>query len=166
MSKRLILMRHAKAEKLEGYSSDFDRPITKRGIYDAKLICSELNKHKFIPDAIVASPSKRTKQTAQIVSNCFKKNKIPIDYQFDIYEASISDLLHVIRQTNTNINTLMLIGHNPSITSMVGYLTGSFVEHVSTSGIVIIQLNSVNWQTVLAHKGELIYVLNPKSLKA
>lgn len=166
MSKRLILMRHAKAEKPEGYLADFDRPLAKRGFDDAKLICSELAKHKFIPDGLVASPSKRTKQTAQIVSDCFKKNKIPVDYQFDIYEAAISDLLHVIRQTNNNTNCLMLIGHNPSITSMVGYLTHSFVEHVSTSGVAIIQFNTINWQTVTAHSGELIYVLNPKSLKA
>lgn len=157
-------MRHAKAEKSELFADDFERPLTKRGFDDAALICKFLKQQKIIPKFIVASPSKRTIQTAEIVAKFFDKQVSKTEYDYEIYEASINDLVHAIRRIPEKYKTVMLIGHNPSITGIIGYLTGNFIEHVSTSGIAVLKFKTNNWQLTSQHCAELILLKNPKEL--
>lgn len=157
-------MRHAKAEKSELNDDDFERPLAQRGYNDAGLICDFLKQHKMVPDYVLASPSKRTAQTAEVVLQHFKNQKIKSDFDTDIYEASINDLVHAIRNIPVKYKKPMLIGHNPAITGIVGFLTGVFVEHVATSGIAVLKFNVSNWQLTSQHCAELLLLKNPKEL--
>jgi phosphohistidine phosphatase len=162
--KYLILMRHAKALKESADGSDFSRDLDERGKKDAVVMALALTKTNFQPELIVSSPAKRTKKTSKIMAKELQMNESQIAFDSNIYEAGINDLMHVIHELDEMNSTIMLVGHNPSITSIVGYLTSTFAEHVPTSGIVVVGFQENNWRLVQARTGRVIAYLNPKGL--
>jgi phosphohistidine phosphatase len=66
--KRLIVVRHAKAEKAEAHQRDFMRPLAGRGRRDAAEMGHRLAKRGTQPDAVVSSPAPRALETARIVA--------------------------------------------------------------------------------------------------
>ncbi len=155
-------MRHGKAVKEAASGHDFDRGLEERGKSDVQEVIQQLVKSKHIPELIVASPAKRTLKTAEIALSELKLKREQLLLESSIYEAHISDLMHVIRELDDTCKTVLLVGHNPSITSMVGSLTPSFIEHTPTSGLSVIKLNVPTWQLVQAKKGTLSLSIFPK----
>lgn len=63
--KQIILVRHAKAvERTDWTEKDFDRPLTVSGINSNRIVANYLRLIGVKPDRIVASPSERTRSTA------------------------------------------------------------------------------------------------------
>jgi phosphohistidine phosphatase len=155
-------MRHGKAIKEASSGFDYDRGLEERGKNDVSEVIQSLAKTKFLPELIVASPAKRTLKTAEIALAELKLKKDKLLFESSIYEAHFKDIFHVIRELDDNYKTVLLIGHNPSITSMVGLLTPSFIEHTPTSGLHIISLKVSTWQLVLQPIGKLELTIHPK----
>src|ERR1700749_294585 len=93
--KKLLLVRHAKAEKETG-GKDFDRPLKYIGMQDAGYMADRLKDKSFIPELIVTSSALRTLTTAEIFADHLglpapKKNK-------SIFEATEQTLLKVINE--------------------------------------------------------------------
>lgn len=163
-SLKIVLMRHAKAESgLLVQKTDFERELTKRGIHDIEKAASFLKDQKFTPDYIFCSPSVRTKQTLKELNKKLKLNDKLTDFQTDLYEAEISDIIHIIRMTPAKAHKLLIIGHNPAITSLVGYLSDTFVEHINTSGIALLELVVNDWHLVQPKTAKLLNVFSPKN---
>ena len=55
--RRLLLLRHAKAERLQPGGRDHDRVLAARGRADMKTLGAYLARHSFIPDRAVVSAS-------------------------------------------------------------------------------------------------------------
>ena len=71
--RRLLLLRHAKAERLQLAGSDQNRPLTERGRSDAVRVGAYLARHAFVPDGALVSPSARTRETWSLVAKAFTK---------------------------------------------------------------------------------------------
>jgi phosphohistidine phosphatase len=69
--KTLYIVRHAKSSWEYGGINDIDRPLKKRGIKDAYLISSVLQKKISCPDVFIASCANRALHTAMIFSYSF-----------------------------------------------------------------------------------------------
>jgi phosphohistidine phosphatase len=156
-------MRHAKAIK-SGFSSDYERDLEERGKKDAATMAIALHKSNIKPDLIVASPSTRTKRTALIVAKELNLEPQNLEFETSIYEAEINDLMHVIRSFNDTYKSILLIGHNPSMTGIVGYLTNTFLDHLPTSGIVVVDLQESTWKQTQSRKGRVVWSLSPKGV--
>jgi phosphohistidine phosphatase SixA len=86
--KQIILMRHAKAVEREDWSgADFDRPLTEEGIESNQIVANYLRLIGVRPDMIVASPSIRTKMTAEIIAKKFHEKTIT--FKRDLYNENI-----------------------------------------------------------------------------
>ncbi len=79
------------------------------------------------PDCVIASPSIRTRETAEIMCEQYKISDI--NFLEDLYighESKTRDgnQIHLkrVKQTNTDTDILMLIGHNDDITKFARYL--------------------------------------------
>jgi phosphohistidine phosphatase len=155
-------MRHGKAVKDTTSGTDFDRTLEERGKTEAAFMANLLKQGKNTPDYIVSSPAKRTLKTAEIVAKELGLNKAQLEFESNIYDAGLQDLLHVIRDFNDAYSKIMLVGHNPSITGIVGLLTPNFLEHVPTSGIVVIELNISIWRMAQPQCGKLLWSKGPK----
>ena len=150
--KKLLFMRHAKSSWSEPLQKDFDRTLNDRGKSDAPIMAERIGK-QFIPELIIASPAKRTQKTAKIFIETLKLNDNILEFNMGLYEAEISDILHVIRETDDRVNQLMLVGHNPGFTGIVGFLTENFIENMPTSGAALLQLNILSWKQVSRNCG-------------
>ncbi|MFY8020758.1 MAG: SixA phosphatase family protein [Bacteroidia bacterium] len=162
--KTLILMRHAKALKDSPDFLDHSRTLSDKGKEDAKLMSLALKKEKFIPDLMLSSTSKRTVKTAKIVLEELKLKPEILGLESDLYEASTSDIIHIIRSAPDQKNSMMLIGHNPSFTGMIGLLSNTFIDNLPTSGIAVIQFNIPTWKLTHHQSGKLVWFMHPKLL--
>ena len=58
----------------------------------------------------------------------------------------------------------MIVGHNPAITDIVNYLTGSKIDNVPTCGVAEINLPIKSWNKVEENSANLISFDYPKKL--
>ena len=156
--KKLLLIRHAKAEK-DTSVKDIERPLKYIGIQDAAFMAEKLKDDSRIPQIIVSSPALRTKTTAEI----FADHLLLPDPELSkaIYEASQQTLLRVINQLNDQYNFIALVGHNPGISQILYYLTGE-VKEVHTSTVAQIDFDAKDWASISGGTGKLAYFSWPK----
>lgn len=121
-SRRLILLRHAKSSWQHEVESDFDRPLAKRGKQDAIKAGLWLKHQKLIPDLILSSPAKRARKT--ILKVCGELNFDTDDIRWipEIYDASLNDLLKILKSCPDQAETVMMVGHNPGLEYLLEYL--------------------------------------------
>jgi len=151
--KRLLLIRHAKAEK-DTAGKDIDRPLKYIGMQDAAFMAARLKEQELIPQLIITSPALRTKTTAEIFTDHFALPNPEINK--DIYEASQKTLLQVINQLPAQYDFIALVGHNPGIALILDYLTGEAKEvHTSTTALVDFEID--DWASISKDTGKLIY---------
>jgi phosphohistidine phosphatase len=155
-------MRHAKAMKDSADGSDFERDLEERGKKDASEMANAFSKTKIKPQFLIASPAKRTKKTAQIFLKESKLTHIPQELDSHIYLATISDIMHVVHELNDLYQNVVLVGHNPAVTSIIGYLSPTFIEHVPTSGIVVVSFQEKTWKLIQSRSGKIEWTGSPK----
>lgn len=158
--KKLMLIRHAKAEKDSG-STDFERPLKYIGIQDASFMAEKVKEKVFIPQVVISSPALRTKTTADIFTEHLKMPEAWLDKS--IYEASQKALLNVINEFSEEFDFIGLVGHNPGIAQILYYLTGE-VHDVHTCTVAVIAFETHNWKLVSKETGDLIYYDSPKGV--
>ncbi|CAN5188058.1 phosphohistidine phosphatase SixA [soil metagenome] len=156
--KKLMLIRHAKAEKDSG-SSDFDRPLKYIGIQDASFMAEKVKEKKLIPQVLISSSALRTKTTADIFTEHLKLPEAWLDKS--IYEANQKNLLSVINELPEEFDFIGLVGHNPGIAQILYYLTGE-VQDVHTCTVALIAFETNSWKLVSKESGDLIYYDSPK----
>jgi phosphohistidine phosphatase len=158
--KRLILVRHAKSSWNHPDLRDIDRPLNKRGLEVAPLMGAVLNKRGYFPEAILISPSVRTRMTAGLISAELGFSEEEIQVVDSFYGASPGDVVHHARKLSDEIETAMLVGHNPTWTSLCDRLTGEFLDNLPTAGVLIIDFPVTQWCDL--EKGTLTDILIPR----
>lgn len=161
--KTLYFLRHAKSDWSAGLK-DFDRPLNERGHRVAPKVGRELLKMDEIPQQIIASPAERTKQTAIYIAEGYRVDEDTVIYNEEIYEASTRTLLKVVNELPDDVDSIMIIGHNPSITYLSEYLTDEKIGNVPTCSVVKIMFSMDTWQAVSKSTGVLKWFLTPKQL--
>jgi phosphohistidine phosphatase len=154
---RLIVMRHAKAGELPG-GPDFERALKPRGRTDCAAAGEWLRAGGFLPDAVLCSAARRTRQTWQYVSEVLG-GRPRLDVQKRLYEADADDIINIIRAAAGHSATLMYIGHNPAAAELVARLTGTEL-HFPTAAIAVIGVPG-DWQDLAAGDGDLLSSWTP-----
>ena len=161
MSKKLYLVRHAKSDWSHAGLSDFERPLNERGLRNAPFMADQFAGAGKTVDFILTSPANRAITTA----GYFKRQLGMRDNQWDterkIYEADTARLLAIINRLDDQHNTVMLVGHNPGLSSMVQMLTGEWVV-MSTCSIAEIEIPFDSWSMVSEGSGNLLSFDFPK----
>ncbi len=120
-TRRLVLIRHAKS-KPEG-EPDSARELAKRGRADAATIGRWLVEHDSVPDLAVVSPARRARQTWELAAaELDAAPAVQIDER--IYDNTVSALRSVVRDVPDDIQTVAVIGHNPSMHGLAIALDG------------------------------------------
>ncbi|MDQ7817672.1 MAG: histidine phosphatase family protein [Melioribacteraceae bacterium] len=160
--KKLFLIRHAKSSWDESGITDFERALNKRGKRDAPFMGALLKKEKVKPDIIISSPAKRAITTAEAFAEelDYPVKKIIIDNS--IYESGIKGLETIVQSIPDDNKTVLLFGHNPTLTFYANHLGDKFISNIPTCGIVGIELNVKNWREVERGKGKTYLFEYPK----
>ena len=121
-SRRIWLVRHAKAEAGGADLPDQERDLTQRGRRQCRELGSWLQQRVGKEKLLVqVSPALRTRETARLALAGLTIGPDRLRLEPRIWEASASDLLALIR---SEAGALMLIGHNPGLEQAQYALTG------------------------------------------
>jgi phosphohistidine phosphatase len=156
--KKLLLVRHAKATHESGYS-DFERPLTDKGIEGAQNMANHLQKQSIKPQIMVTSPALRTHTTANIFTDTLGIPPATIDKA--VYDAAQSTLLRIISSFPQEYDFIGLVGHNPAIAEVLYTLSGALKE-VPPGTVALIEFDVESWEEIHEDSGKLTYYDNPK----
>jgi len=139
MARQLWLLRHADAEP-HGTRADAERRLTERGERQARLAGTALGRLHVSVDAILVSPKVRAQQTAELASESWGEGQPhllqthpPLAGGFDAAQA-LDALAAVDPEGN-----LMVVGHEPDLSSVVAELTGARVD-LKKGGLAVVRL--------------------------
>ncbi|MEM1243650.1 MAG: histidine phosphatase family protein [Pseudomonadota bacterium] len=154
--KTLCLVRHATAENNYSYDEDLIRPLQECGCDDAKRMAKNLANCPFQPQLIIASPAKRTQETARIFAAAYNINASAIKTVEKIYEASVENLLDVIQAIDDQYDKVLLVGHNPGISELGNYFIQNVTANLPTCGILCLKFATDSWSEILMTNAELV----------
>lgn len=114
-----MLLRHAHAEEAAPGQNDLDRPLSAEGLAEAEAAGRWLRDKGLVPDCVLCSPSRRTRETLEAVLAAIGY----VDQRLDdgIYEASPGALAALADQ-HRDVERLMLVGHNPGLEQLAALM--------------------------------------------
>lgn len=144
MSERtLVLLRHAKSA-WSGDEVDRDRPLTARGRRQAPDAGRWLAENTDLIGLAVVSPALRARRTWELVAaELGAPPRARIDDR--LYAASDDELLAVVRELPDDLDTVVLVGHNPGMEDLASLLTGGSTP-MTTSAIAVVTVAG-SWST-------------------
>ncbi len=168
----LAILRHAKSSWDNLRLTDIERPLNARGEAAAPLIGKHLAHLGFKPDLILCSTAKRTRQTLDQIAPHLDLTECVTRHDHDIYDASAADLLDILQHRGGGARTVLLIGHNPGLQTLVLQLAGSgdaahlaFIsEKFPTAALAILTFDSDYWRDISPGSGRLETFTAPKLL--
>lgn len=166
MTKRLLIMRHAKSSWSDSDATDHERTLNKRGLRDAPRMGQFIAAQNCQPDLVASSTAKRAKLTAELfVENCSGEEDIELQLVDDFYHAAPRSYLEFIAGINDDaIESIMVVGHNPGLETLVYRLSNSF-ETMPTAAIAYFQLDIDRWSNINGSShAKLMDVWRPKEL--
>ncbi|MDO5665653.1 MAG: histidine phosphatase family protein [Bacteroidia bacterium] len=145
--KKLLIMRHGKSSWDNKYLDDYDRPLNERGIKNSSEMGRFLLQKFGKPELILSSSAKRTMTTASLaaISLDYPQDKIKLDEE--LYLAGVSDITKSIAKISDNINTCILVGHNPGLTDLVNYF-GVKLDNLPTASVVCLDFDTLTWKEI------------------
>src|SRR5438105_5031761 len=109
---RLILLRHATAERAGRGEADHDRALTKTGKKEATEAGKVIAGRGETIDLVLSSDSRRTRQTWEGVAAEIGA-KPEVRFLRSMFEAN--DYLPMLKGEGRKAGTVLLIGHNPAM---------------------------------------------------
>ena len=160
--KSITIIRHAESNWNSEVLTDFDRPLNDRGFKDAELMGNILAEKKYTPDMIISSSAIRAITTAKIIADQIQFNN-KIIKEGKIYRASSDELFNMIMKLNDTINSIVFVGHNPTLHILSEYLSSEqFIEFPECS-IVKVNFEINSWSKI--QSGNMEYFLFPRLYK-
>ena len=130
-ARRLLLLRHAKAEP--GGASDHDRDLDVRGRRDADALGHEMRRQGLSPQLVLCSSALRTRRTVELLG-AFDPTP-SMRETAALYLATPDALLSALRAAPQEIRTLLLVGHNPGLHGLALHLAGSHAPQALRDGL-------------------------------
>lgn len=131
LAKNLILWRHADAELCALGQPDMARPLTAKGLKQARVMAGWLKKHLPKNTVVVVSPALRALQTAEALNH-----QVIIEDALQP-ETSVADVLRYLHQHTAE--NMLLVGHQP----WLGDLVAAMLD--AGSGPISVKKGAVWW---------------------
>lgn len=165
IKRRLIFVRHARAEEQGPEITDYERSLTTRGKRESKLMARILKSKEKDPGAVISSPAFRAIETAIIFCREYETSPDNIQICSDLYSCdSAEEFIPLIRNQNDDVRTLTFFGHNPLITNLSALFAADEPEVLPKTGIFCVSFNAERWSDIEPESGTTEYFLVPKSL--
>lgn len=155
MLRTILLCRHA--ETLDAYllQPDFERELTLRGNQQAQQTGQWIREKFQKVDMLLASPARRASATARIIAARLYVEEDHISYNPELYNAREAQLLQCLASLPANINTVLLVAHNPGITRLARDLSNEHISYMEPAAVMVISLKLDAWQDIYTTTGVL-----------
>jgi phosphohistidine phosphatase len=162
MKRTVVIIRHAKSSWANPLQSDFDRPLNDRGKHDAPRMGKELKKQHLIPDLIIASTAKRTRQTAKMIAEAVGYDIDNIKWEEKLYHCIPSVFEETLYEVSDRVKTVFIVAHNPGITAFANQLSHDFkIENMPTCCVIGAHVETDEWSNFAMAKKEVFLRLYP-----
>ncbi len=168
--KKLYILRHAKSASPSNID-DHERPLNKRGEDACKLIGKYLKSNNIVPEGILCSTALRTKST---IKNILREAGFDKDVEFNkkLYLATAGEILKELAKADDDINSVMIICHNPGVQHLALVLFGGgdleaakkIKEKYSTAAMAEFSFQVDSWKNITPGSGHLEKYITPKML--
>jgi len=162
MTRRLILMRHAKSSWGDPTQPDHARPLNGRGQRSATALGDWLRARGYLPDQVLSSSSVRTRET-------FDRLGLDAPAQFSdaLYHASPATMLKALRAATGQ--TVLMLGHNPGIATFAHSLVATPPAHerfadCPTGATLIADFAITAWGDLTPGIGQTVDFIIPRAL--
>lgn len=155
----LMIMRHAKSDWNAGAMTDHERPLNARGVAAATRMGEVLTEAGLIPDRIIASDATRTTSTAQLAARAGGW-EADVETTDRLYGATPADVVRVVKEVPDSVGRLLVVGHEPTSSGLIGELTGAMVQ-VKTATVTALAVADT-WDEVDQWRAEIVAVLQPR----
>jgi phosphohistidine phosphatase len=156
---RLTLIRHANAQWKDSSIDDIERPLNPRGTREAESIGKLLMEKELVPDVMLVSTARRTRQTAEIVSRVLGLPTRRVQFAEQLYLARPDAILALAQATGGAVRHLAIVGHNPGISELAQSLApdGTQVAELSTGSACTLTFAVKSWAELVTASHAMCY---------
>jgi phosphohistidine phosphatase len=160
--KKLIFVRHGKAEDGSSEITDFERSLTLKGKAIAREMARALMEKEKSLGIILTSPAFRALETALIFAGEYGIEPDKVILNSDLYfKMSLQNLPNVLSSLNEDTDVVTLFGHNPSFTQIVNSISREGCDIIPKTGIIGLSFKILTWAEIGLNKGKTEYFLKP-----
>ncbi len=165
MSKLLLLLRHAKSDWYSGAYNDHERPLNERGRRDAPRIGAWIASSGYLPDRIFCSDAKRTSETLELIlaTREWQNHEPEISHLHQLYMASTKSVLGMIQSNWQNDDTLLVVGHNPTMDQLLMHYCPE--ARANQSGKLMTTATVAVIEIANAEYSRLLHLMRPSELE-
>jgi phosphohistidine phosphatase len=161
--KKIILVRHGKAEDETSGFSDFERSLTDKGKIVAIQMAGRLLEKEKSLGVLISSPAFRALETALIFAKSFGISADKVILNSSIYfKMSYRNLPDILSTIDEETDTLTMFGHNPSFTEIANILSKEVCDSIPKTGIIGISFKIMTWSEIARNTGKTEYFLKPE----
>ena len=170
-TRRLVLLRHAKAEP-GGRGSDARRALALAGRRQCARVGAALLGRGLVPDVVLCSSAVRTRQTWDLVRGGLGGVSPVVDVSDELYGAGLIEVLDKVREVDDGYRTVLVVGHEPMMSAVAATLAGdgsdaAAVEHarggISTASFCVLEVDGP-WSGLARGTARLDAVVAPTDL--
>jgi len=115
-----------------------------------------------VPDLIISSPANRAITTARNIAIELDLDESEIITDDDLYFSGTRGMLDVLETVEDQYDTVMMVGHNPTMTNLLNTLARTDVWNMPTCAIAIVGFDMTSWAKVQGTTGDLLGYGIPK----
>lgn len=162
--KTILVLRHGKSDWDADYDADHGRPLAKRGQKGARKMGRFLTTARSVPDRAITSSAVRARETLATAAEAGGWTG-PARVTDTLYEASPESVLGEIQSEPDDVDTVIVVGHEPTWSRLVSLLIGGGRIEMKTAAVARIDVEVERWADVAAGRGALAFLLPPRALR-
>lgn len=167
--KYLYLFRHADTLPAAAGQADHDRSLSEAGQEECVRIGHFLEEEKLRPQRVLCSTAVRTRTTLGLVAKAAEQT-FTTEFLPALYLASPSEIIHQLNNVPHEIDSVMVVGHNPGLQQCCMMLASSgdaegmhlIGKQFPPASLALLRLDIPDWHMLNPHtQGELLGLVLP-----
>lgn len=163
--KKLFIVRHAKSSWDYPHLEDDQRPLLEKGKKRTKLVIDYLLDNNVNVDLIVSSHAVRALETARILAHALQYPMERIEVHKNFYYYDKDGLFNIFFDMPDEVNSIMIVGHNPTLTNFANHFLSRKIDWLPTSGIISLKFDAGKWTDIPTAKSSLDFYITPRMMK-
>jgi phosphohistidine phosphatase len=163
--KTLYIVRHAKSSWDNYDLSDHDRPLLPIGIKKTNKIAKYFFRKNISPELFISSTAVRAFETAVIIANGVGYDPDAIVKSKNLYHAGVDEIYGELFALDNSINSVIMFGHNPTLTYFVNNFVTPEIDNFPTSGAFCVEFKSNSWESIVNAKFKVKFTVFPRMLR-
>ena len=167
--KRIYLLRHAKSSWKNATLADHDRPLSGRGRRAASAMCGHLQARGIEPALVLCSSSRRTVETLARIAPSLAGAQTSVEPA--LYGASAQTLLERLRRLPADLDSVLLIAHNPGLHGLALHLVeptpapDTLAAKFPTGALATFDVSAEDWRALGPATAKLTAFVRPRDLE-